>query len=199
MALRSAEHQSKLAQVKETLRGRSDIVVVNELTETLNVNNIITHGGGWAENVKFSVAPAVTTYDPEALQRLMISLVPEHMQPTAQYDFQFYRTSHVLPKGSLHIGRLYFEEDIGKVKLTGIVVTEDPEFLQNVIRVQNKVSGPLAFEQGSGAIEQEITLRRRTWVSLFPDLASAGKDASSVVLEGRMLVEAAERNVRKTE
>jgi hypothetical protein len=146
---------SKIEQVKEDLFARQDIVIVDIQTETWPLP--LSGLGGWNETFDLIIAPKKGIYDAEGLENFMLGLTT--VQPTSSDSF--YSSPH-----NLSFGKLYFDEEIGRVTLVGEeTLTIVDENYASRIAEQIKQE----YAEGKRKIEAVKKLHRRTWVCLYPN------------------------------
>lgn len=143
---------SKLSIVKNALENNPNIRIL----EVRRGNYLsIIRSGPWSETYDLITVPEEPLYDINKLQELMLSLIPNGLEPTSITDF------YKFGKHGIYFGKLYFDEHIGLEKtLTELAIT-DPDLLKDE-------SLKLEFSYGKKLIKKERPLQRRTWVSLYP-------------------------------
>ena len=139
---------SKLTIVRQSLETNPEVVI----TKVFEKSYLPGRDGFWSHTMDFFVAPKNGLYTAEELQKFMMGLVPEGLQPTCKDDFSQYDQN-----SDLSLGKLYFDEDIGQEKVTRICTLTD-EQLFNVSK----------FINGQRTIEESRAYQRRTWVRPFP-------------------------------
>lgn len=164
---------SKLSELKKDLYANQGIVVVDI---SINRNGVGSYHETRWEAVDIIVAPKKGVYEVDKLQALMEQLTPS---VKCSYSDSFSEGSH-----SMSFGRLYFDETIGTEKqhLRREITLTDEDFLSR---------GLEGFVDGKRIVEEEknVTLQRRTWVSLYPNVkialgaAQDGIDTYSITQE----------------
>jgi hypothetical protein len=153
-----------LNAVKKDLFANPSVEVVD-----IRVQNHLPYADGyWTETVNIVVAPMKGIYEADKLQELMMQLTPS-TQCTCKDDFRESETT-------LSFGKLYFDEDIGVEKryLRRELIITDGDLLKKELK--DFVDGKCVIEEGN----DNIAIRRRTWVRLYPNVQVALK----VVNEG---------------
>lgn len=137
-------------------------IVLSELKKNPNVylaGMVINpnHGYGWTEAVSIFVAPIKPTYKIDKLNHFMKGLIKD-VKATCLDEACLYM------EDGIHLGRLYYDEDICKIKsvIQSSIEAIDPDALSR--------SG---LKVGSTTRNTEEILRRRTWVRVYPDVNSA--------------------------
>jgi len=160
---------SKLTQVRWALQANSNIVIVGQKER----NHLPNRDGYWSHTVDIIVAPKDGLYTAEELQSLMLSLVPENVEVTCKDDFQD-------RERELQFGKLYFDEVIGSETIHREIVIDD-----DVISLDNAVDGKLV-------IDDTKEVKRRTWVSVYPNAQMA-----AAALEGGGLYRVSKEELAK--
>lgn len=140
------QEKSKLVVVRDGLKADPRITIVDGEIH----NHFPNPNGFWSQTVDFIIAPVRGIYTAAGLQGLMETLVPG-LQPTMMDRFT---SDNVM----LELGKLYFDEVIG-IQSTRIEVRDaDPDFVPNL-------------HEGTTFTHEvpDQTLKRRTWVRLFPN------------------------------
>lgn len=142
--------RSLLEQVREGLQKDLRVFLAGEIR--------ICPFSSWLEAVSLIVAPVNPIYDPDELNRFMHSLVPGIGRSLMDEAAIFGK------KSDFSLGRLYFDETIGRIKtkIDTITSASEPEILK-------KARIPL----GKNHKEEETLFQRRTWVRVYPDTYSA--------------------------
>lgn len=142
---------SLLQQVREGLQADRRVFFAGEISHS-------PYGPGWLEAVDIIIAPVKSIYDPRKLNQFMDSLVPD--VPRSARD----GASRYDNKSDFRLGRLYFDETLGKTtrEILTITTTVEPEALK-------RAGVPL----GESRKTEEELLRRRTWIRVYPDANSA--------------------------
>jgi len=151
---------SKLTQVKAALYRNPKVGIVD--VKTSPFKPAPPWGGLWSETYDIFVAPRKGIYTAAELQAMLVSLVPD-IEPNASDSFEDSFAgfdSH----GSLQLGKLYFDEEIGVMKTRDEVELTDEDLLG---------SPPQGFVGGKRVSESETPLLRRTWVRLYPNVRHA--------------------------
>ncbi len=141
---------SKLAIVRSSLQVNTNIqiVAVDERTYFPEPH------GYWTHTVDFIVAPNTGIYAAPKLQEFMLALMPA-LPPTSVDKFYDWDTT-------MELGKLYFDEDLGKETITHNLVLTESDFL------------PMgSVEDGKTCFERERKIQRRTWVRVYPDVEIA--------------------------
>lgn len=136
----------------------------------IKVQNYLPYANGyWTETVNIVVAPKKGIYEADKLQELMMQLTPS-TECTCKDDFRESETT-------LSFGKLYFDEDIGVEKkyLRRDLILTDEDLLKK--NFEGFVDGKRVIEEGN----DNLAIRRRTWVRLYPNVQVALK----VVNEGK--------------
>ncbi len=141
---------SALTQVHAALKNNLDIEIVG----VRNKNYIPCRDSYWSHTIDFIVAPRRGVYDIPKLQEMMVSLIPDS-RPTMKDDWG---------EGgdTVKVGSLYFDEDIGTEFIHRELVLSDADL--------HSCEG---FVGGKRIIEETRELRRRTWVTLYPNIPIA--------------------------
>lgn len=155
---------NKLSRVRASLLSNPNIQVVADLDRV----HLPQPDGHWSHRVDIYVAPKENLFRVDELQDLMLSLFPD---PDLKPDFvDNFRESDL----RLGFGLLYFDEPIGSGRIfaqTYLHVTDS-----DLILPTSFVNGKLA----SSNIDQ-IELRRRTLVRLFPNVYLATSIAAKTI------------------
>lgn len=160
---------SMLKEVKGDLYANKGIVIVDIQV----ASHIPDRDGYWSETVNIIVAPKKGIYEVDKLQLLMEQLVPS-VGYTCKDSFRG-------GGGNISFGKLYFDENIGLEKkyVCREIMLDDEGLLAKNLH---------GFIEGKCLIEtrENIVLRRRTWVCLYPNVQIAlqvvndGKDKYSI-------------------
>lgn len=142
---------SLLQQVKEGLQADQRVYFAGEILHFPGDNV-------WLETVDIIVAPVKPIYDPEKLNQFMDSLVPDI--PRLARDGARKRDE----KSDFSLGSLYFDETLGETTREILITTTaiEPEALK-------RAGVPI----GESRKTERESLRRRTWVRVYPDANSA--------------------------
>jgi len=142
---------SKLTIVRQALETNPEIVIAKVFEKKYFENYVSTTG--WCHTLDFFIAPKKGLYTADELQAFMIGLVPG-LAPTAKDEFRQYKG------GGMDFGKLYFDEAVGKEKITRIGAITDEE-----------LKHAAGFVDGQRTIEETLPYQRRIWVRPFPSEA----------------------------
>ena len=160
----SETRRSKLRQVLEQLRQRKDLYFAGMITYP-------NYGSAWVEAVDIIVAPVISNYSAEKLNKFMKTLVVG-IEPTTIDEARHYD-----PESDFQIGKLYFDEDLGVRK--SVVAT-------NVTAYELEPLERAGVNIGESHSTHDERLQRRTWVRVYPDatLAKLVAEYESGISEG---------------
>lgn len=145
------ESVEKMQVVVDSLRSNPDVVVVGGFERNYLQTGEWPHpSGGWSRTLDIYTHPKKPIYDADDLNDFMFGLVPE-LEPTCSDRF-------LGGKRELELGKLYYDESIGKVTLNATV-----ELKEGLSVVQAGVLAP------EWRVAQTKDLNQRTWVRVFPD------------------------------
>ena len=145
----------KMKIVVDSLRANPNVVVVGGFEENhLQSGRWPRPAGFWSRTLDIYTHPTKPMYDAYQLNEFMFSLVPE-LEPTC--SDKFWGGNRLIDR-ELQLGKLYFDEEIGRATLKATVSLD--EGLSVV------TTGVL--EQTWDA-EEDLRLEQRTWVRVFPD------------------------------
>jgi hypothetical protein len=113
---------------------------------------------GWLETADIIVAPIKPIYDPDKLNDFMDSLIPD-MPRSARDEARQYDK-----KADFQLGKLYFDEVLGETirEISITTTTIEPEALKRA-----------GVNVGKSHETKKESLKRRTWVRVYPDANSA--------------------------
>ena len=146
--------ESKLEEVQEQLRANPDLYYAGEIFKHPPAGPGV---GYWSETVDIIVAPVKPIFDIKRLNEFMHGLI-KGLKPTSRDGATEWG------EGGIHLGRLYFDESIGKQvrKIKTHITAIDHEALQRV-----------GITPGESESAEEEDIQRRTWVRVYPDPTSA--------------------------
>lgn len=145
------ESVEKMQVVVDSLRTNPDIVVAGGFERNyLQTGEWPNPNGYWSRTLDIYTHPKKPIYDAEELNDFMFGLVPE-LEPTCSDRFRGYDRE-------LELGKLYYDESIGKAALTATVELKEG---LSIVR-----AGVLTPEWEAN---RTLDLKQRTWVRVFPD------------------------------
>lgn len=158
---------SKLSIVQKALETNTEAIIVNTQEGNYSSGKI----GFFCNTVDYWIAPKKGLYEAEKLQKFMIGLIP-NLKPDQQDNFR-----QDNKRGYLELGKLYFDEKIGKEKTN----------VERIFHVNGKDKENFNLPEsvnGKQTIKKNVNedYKRRIWVRLFPDEAFA-KD----ILNGKLI------------
>jgi len=125
---------------------------------------------------EFKVAPEMPVYDVDALQQLMLCLVPPSLEPTSINDFFPYADG-----SGMDFGSLVFDEDIGLKKGKEEVIITAQDLLKD------KSLKEKGFTDGKRTLTYTNPLRRRIEVRLYPNEEIAKNEHYKCYIDGKAL------------
>ncbi|MBI3954475.1 hypothetical protein HY333_00355 [Candidatus Collierbacteria bacterium] len=144
-----AERRSILVVVREQILANPAVFYAGEVVKFDGL-------GGWAQTIDMIVSPVKPIFDVKKLNEFMYGLVD--VKPT-QYD-----DAYPKQEDGIHLGRLYFDEPIGRrrTEATTFVTPVEADTLQQA-----------GITIGETNRTHEEDIMRRTWLRLYPDPLSA--------------------------
>ncbi len=145
------ESVEKMQVVVDSLRSNPDVVVAGGFERNyLQTGEWPNPNGYWSRTLDIYTHPKKPIYDAEELNDFMFGLVPK-LEPTCSDHFRGYDRV-------LELGKLYYDESIGKAALTATVELKEG---LSIVR-----AGVLTPEWEAS---RTLDLKQRTWVRVFPD------------------------------
>ncbi len=138
---------TKIEIVKQSL-AQDNRIVVHRIIER---NHLPEDCVPWVQTFDIIVYPKKGLYSTHELESLMLSLVPKGLSATCMDSF-------AEGSSAFSFGRLYFDEVVGHKTCRFQIKLTDESLLQ-----------AKGFSDGKYTSESSTEVKRRTWVSLFPD------------------------------
>lgn len=144
------ESIEKMQIVVDALRSNPDVVVVGGFERNYLQTGRQPLPNGWSRTLDIYTHPKKPMYNADELNDFMFNLVPE-LEPSCSDRFRDWG-------GELELGKLYYDESIGKVAITAVV-----ELKNNFSTVSSGILAP------RWQVDHIQELNQRTWVRIFPD------------------------------